>query len=609
MPTLISPQVFTQEIDMTVYNAASTGPKAAIVLRHSYKGREEDTIVVTSENEFVSKFGKPSSDLYTQNYNYVDMFSAIAFLKDSNQLYCTRVLPVSATFAGTAVTSGGIVGPSATFVGFTYENAPILSAGSGQVEDPDDYPDSLHAAGISTEIMYIISKDRGHCGNNLRVAMCDKDTHDAIRNKEYSAWDTYSALYNVDAPLESAKEFILVVQECAQGTDTSTESNWTTVEWWNVSTTELKMSDLGENMYVESAINTGSQYIRVAFNDLYNNAELTSLATPEWQVLTGGRINNTATTLANAGTVLKTDITDAQLTAAYDLCSNSETTEMDLLIDSDKPIAVKAHIISIAAARKDCMAIIDCPYTDVINNVGSEEADLRDWINGASGLYALYPDAKSSYGVTYGNWLDIYDKYNSKYRWVPASGYAAAIFAKCQRDYQYWDAPAGLNRGSLSGVRRLAWNPTLAQRDGIYKYNINPIVSFSGQGKVLYGQKTLLDKYSAFNRVNVRRLFISVESDIGVVARKYLFEPNNENTRNAFVSDVRPILEDAKNNDGINAYKIVCDATNNSDDRVLRNELWMEIYIQPVFTAEYIIITFIATKSTADFTEAVATTV
>jgi hypothetical protein len=185
----------------------------------------------------------------------------------------------------------------------------------------------------------------------------------------------------------------------------------------------------------------------------------------------------------------------------------------------------------------------------------------------------------------------------------------AAVYAKCQRESEYWSVPAGFTRGQIGGVRRLAWNPTLSQRDGIYKYNMNPIVSFSGQGKVVYGHKTMLDKYSAFNRVNVRRLFISIESDIGKVARKYLFEPNSAYTRGLFVGDAARILDYAKAHSGIDQYRIVCDETNNTEDRISRNEMWSDIFVKPVFATDYILITFIATKSATDFTESSVTTI
>ena len=252
------------------------------------------------------------------------------------------------------------------------------------------------------------------------------------------------------------------------------------------------------------------------------------------------------------------------------------------------------------------MAIIDCLKTSVVNMAGQEEQSLRAW------MIAWRLDdaeANTSYAACYGNWLDVYDKYNNKYRWLPASGYVASVFARCQNTAEYWSTPAGFTRGQITGVRRLAWNPTLAQRDGIYKYGNNPIVPFAGQGKVVYGHKTMLDKYSAFNRINVRRMFISIENDISKIARTYLFEANNTFHRNLFISAVKSVLDYAKANDGVENYKIVCDDTNNTPERIMNNELWMDIYVRPTYVADYILINFIATKSSTDFTEITETTI
>ena len=590
MPTLVSPQVYFEEVDKTTFVGEASGPVGAVVLRNTYKGRENDKILIATETELVTKFGSPSSNADC----YRDIFSAIAFLKESNNLYCTRTMPISATFAGTTATSG----TSATFTAFTFNNAPILSSGVGQVVDPDEYPDYAVVSG--TDMMKVICKDRGYCGNMLRIAVCDKTHYDLIRQKNYTAWDTYSSLYAVDAPLDSNKEFIVIVQECTQGYDADTESNWSTVEWWNVSTDENKYDDVGQPMYVENVINTNSQYIRVSFNGSYNNTNIVNFVTSAWQRLSGGSNNNTATNLTNA--VTNATVPDATIIAAVDLYNNAEEINLDVIIDSDKPEAVKTEIVTVAKTRKDCMAVLDCLSTHVINQSGSEETNLRDWMISWRGGNS---EVNTSYGAIYANWLDIYDKYNNKYRWIPASGYVAAIYARCQNQAQYWSTPAGFIRGKINNVRRLAWNPTQTQRDAIYKYSWNPIVSFANQGKVVYGHKTLLDKYSAFNRVNVRRLFISIETDIASIARNYLFESNNTFHRNAMVSEIRPVLNYAKANDGIDDYKIICDTTNNTPERIARNEMWVDIYVKPTYAADYIIITFVATKDTTDFSESV----
>jgi len=161
-----------------------------------------------------------------------------------------------------------------------------------------------------------------------------------------------------------------------------------------------------------------------------------------------------------------------------------------------------------------------------------------------------------------------------------------------------------LNRAILTSVRRLAWNPDLGKRDILYKNGINPIVSFAGQGKVVWGQKTMLDKSSAFNRINVRRLFIVLEKAISTASKYFLFEPNDTATRESMVAMINPFLRDVKGRRGIYDFKVVCDETNNSPERIDRNEMWVSLYIKPTKTAEFIVLNFIAMKTGASFSEA-----
>ncbi len=596
MPTLLSPQVFINEIDQTVYNAAATGPAAAIILRNTYRGRENDTVLVSNENDIISRFGQPTN--YVDCYR--DMFSAIAYLGDSNTLYCTRVMPPSATFAGTMATSG----VSATFTPFAYAAAPILGPGDGNVVDPDLYADFTVVTGASN-VLSVISKDRGYCGNAVRIAVCDKTNHDLIRSKTgHQTWDTYGAIYGVDSPLTDAKSFLILIQECQQGRDFAVHTNWSTVEYWNVSSDPFATDDTGNQLYVEAVINGNSRYIRVAFNHTYDGANITNFASSTWQQLAGGRNNDTATNVTDASA--DEVVTDPILITALNLYSNAEQLPIDVIIDSDKSLGLKSLMVDIATTRKDCMSIMDCYYDHVVNQAGLEEQNLRNWIiewrNTAS-------EANTSYGAVYGNWLNIYDKYNDVYRCLPASGYVAGIFARCENTAQYWSAPAGFARAQINGVRTLAWNPTQSNRDGIYKYGINPIVAFSGQGKVVYGHKTMLDKFSAFNRINVRRLFISIENDIASIARTFLFEANNSLHRTAMVAEMKPILDYAQTHDGIDAYQIVCDDTNNTDATEALNEMVCDIYVKPTYVADYILITFIATQSSTNFTESAVTAV
>jgi phage tail sheath protein FI len=242
------------------------------------------------------------------------------------------------------------------------------------------------------------------------------------------------------------------------------------------------------------------------------------------------------------------------------------------------------------------MAILDVPYSNVVNMRGNVEEGLRSWVNNTL-------NENTSYAALYGNWLEVYDKWNAKYRWIPASGHVAGVYANTDAVNDPWFAPAGLNRSQLRGVRRLAFNPKQAQRDHMYKARINPIVGFAGQGQVVWGQKTLLDKESAFNRVNVRRLFIVLEKAISTAAKYFLFEPNDPTSRMLMVNMIDPFLRDVKSRRGINKFLIVCDETNNTAERQDRNEMHASIFISPTRAAEFLVLTFVATKTGVSFTE------
>jgi phage tail sheath protein FI len=301
-------------------------------------------------------------------------------------------------------------------------------------------------------------------------------------------------------------------------------------------------------------------------------------------------------------------IEDADIIEAYELYADAERIDVNIFIDSNKSTTVKNEILSIVEGRKDAMGTMDVPKDLVVNNKGNEATDLRDWRIGTLGNAAPYEDfnVNSSYVALYGNWLNVFDKWNNKYRWIPAAGHAAGIYANTDDVAEAWFAPAGLNRAILNNVRKLAWNPVLGERNILYKNGINPIVSFPGQGKVIWGQKDMLDKNSAFNRINVRRLFIILAKAISTSLKFFLFEPNDTFTRLQIINLIDPFLRDVVARRGIFDFMIVCDERNNTPERVDRNELWCDIYIKPTRTAEFIVLNLIATKTGASFTELVA---
>ena len=216
-----------------------------------------------------------------------------------------------------------------------------------------------------------------------------------------------------------------------------------------------------------------------------------------------------------------------------------------------------------------------------------------------------YASFHSSYLVTYGNWIKTYDKYSDKQVWIPASGYAAAVFAQTAQQSYPWIAPAGFNRGILNNVTDIAVNANQKQRDWLYKANINPISFFTGDGFVIYGQKTLLTQPSAFDRINVRRLFLTLEKETQALLKYFVFEPNTFATRNRLKGALVSIFDQAKLNQGLYDYLLVCDETNNTPDVIDNNELRISIYIQPVRAAEFILADFIATRTGINFSELV----
>jgi len=581
---LISPQISVTEEDQTQYNETASGTTGAIILRNTWKGRENDTILINNENSLVSTFGEPT----TYSPCFCDMFSAIGFLKSSDNLYCTRVMPATATFSGTKAT----VGTSATFTPMTSASAYKLGTGVGYISDPDAFADEV--ACVDPFVMYVIAAHRGWSGNYLRVAVCDKTNYDLIRQKLHASWDTYTAIRNVDSLLETTKEFLVIVQECKQNADTSVDSNWSFVESWNVSTEEAKVDDLTQSMYVENRINENSTYIRVTFNPSYKNTALTNFATSSWQTLGGG----TNTSNIAIGVDGNEAPAAAVFTAAVNLYANSEDNRIGVFIDGDKDNTTKSTTVQMCATRKDCMFITDCPSASVVNNLGDEADDLVTW---STGLYAAYPEFNTSYAAAYGNWLDIKDKYSNKYRWIPASGYVAGIYIKCIEAGGL--APAGLNRAELTGIRRLAWNPSLSERDDIYKHNVNSIVSFSGLGKYVWTQKTMLQKESIFGYVHGRLTFLLLEQKVADAAKYYLQEPNTALKRQQFLIDIEPVFNTAKGLGSIEDFRLVCDETNNSPETIAKGELRCDIFVKPVYAITYIRLHFIGTKTGTSFAE------
>ena len=258
--------------------------------------------------------------------------------------------------------------------------------------------------------------------------------------------------------------------------------------------------------------------------------------------------------------------------------------------------------------RGDCIFIAD-PIRQIVIK-GENTKPLSDKTkNFQTEIYwpirHQFENENTSYATVYGNWMAVADSYSGKQCWVPSSGFAAAAMARTDAIAFPWFAPAGFTRGLVSFANDIAVNPNQKQRDELYKANINPIAQFPGSGIVIFGQKTLQKKPSAFDRINVRRLFLSLERPTKQLARQFVFEQNSEFTRTRLVNALTPLFERAKNNEGVYDYLIVCDERNNTPAVIDANELVVDIYLKPTRTAEFILVNFYATRTDANFQELV----
>lgn len=357
--------------------------------------------------------------------------------------------------------------------------------------------------------------------------------------------------------------------------------------------------------YYKEVINESSRYIWFA-NDITGAASNTAL-----NLATSTNVEPTTISMAQgADGLTESTATLSVIAEAYDLFSSAENVDVSLIIQG-KPIGgsttvngetvtnyqLANYIIdNICETRKDCIALISPEKSKVVNNIGSEAASVKNWRGAVR---------NSSYAVMDSGYKYQYDRYNDVYRWVPLNGDIAGLCARTDATNDAWWSPAGFNRGNIKNVVKLAWNPSLAERDVLYPSGVNPVVSFPGQGVVLFGDKTLQAKPSAFDRINVRRLFIVLEKAISTASKFSLFEFNDPFTRSQFKNLVTPYLRNIQGRRGITDFLVVCDETNNTSQIIDTNQFVGDIYIKPARSINFIQLNFVAVGSGVQFSEVV----
>ena len=569
----VSPGVQVKEIDATSVVPAVSTSIGGFAGAFNW-GPVEQVVTVGSEKELAAEFGSPDDN--TALY----FLTAASFLKYGNALKVVR-----------AATG----------------NKNATADGTGLlIKNDDDYVDNSYNTGAGSVGQWA-AKFPGILGNSLKVEMVTAD----VTTTNYNNWafngqfdgkpGTSDYALNLGRGASYNDEIhVIVIDEDGLITGTA-NTVLETFAFMSIGS-DAKANDGTSNYYVD-VINAGSNYIRW----MDHNTSLLSAGS----ALSGlSSLSGTITTVDSDSLSGGTDDnapTAGELATAYDLLEDGETVDVNLLFavpDANNSSSIANDLISIAGARKDCMAFVSPPIADTQGS-SSPAADVIAWCKGTDAGHDGV--TSSSYAAVDSSALYVYDKYNDVFRYIGAAGHMAGLCANTDSVADSWFSPAGVNRGQLLGVTKLAFNPKQADRDALYKERINPLVSLPGQGTILFGDKTLLSKPSAFDRINVRRLFNTLEKAISTAAKAQLFEFNDEFTRAQFKNLVEPFLRDVKGRRGLTDFLVVCDSTNNTSQVVDSNQFVADIFVKPARSINFITLNFVATRTGVEFTEIAGT--
>lgn len=610
MPFQVSPGVNVTEIDLSTVVPAVSTTEGAIVGVFS-KGPVYTRVLVDSEETLYKRFGGPTSD------NFETWFTAANFLAYGNKLYVTRVTASDATSASEGGTADAVLTPEAAVL-ITDEGSWVSSSvgtlgNSIEVSvcyNSDDFSSDQICPAISTGDISASFLETAITASGLKVGdlvrlgsdsfgfqeleVVSIGTSDGTNqlvtfDRKYQLPDIDSATltrkwkyHNLfDSAPDTGSIHVVVIDEDGEITGTAE----TALEVYaNLSLTAGTKDDQGNNVYWQERINESSNYIWAT-----GTAPVDGVAGPDYISLSGASDGANATE-SNVGL--------SRLAVGYQLYRSAEDVDVSLILCGKANATVAQYVIdNICEYRKDCVAFVSPERGDVVlQSAGAELDQIVGFRNTLS---------STSYAVMDSGYKYQYDKYNDVYRYVPLNGDTAGLCVRTDNERDPWWSPAGYNRGIIKNVVQLAYNPNKANRDILYKAGINPVITQPGQGTLLFGDKTLLSKPSAFDRINVRRLFIVLEKAIATAAKYTLFEFNDEFTRAQFKNLVEPFLRDVKGRRGIYDFRVVCDETNNTPEVIDRNEFVGDIYIKPAKSINFIQLNFIAVRTGVDFEEIV----
>jgi len=633
----VSPGVLVQERDLTrIIPAVSTSVGA--FAGEFRKGPLDEIVTVSSEQELVETFGKPDSN------NFEDFFSAANFLQYSNALRVVRaqnsslanavasgssfVIKNETDYINNFATGQGSVGewaartagawgnnllvsicPSAaayeTTVVTTLGTAAVAGATSVTVTSgtniavgdiinfsttasTSDYNDGheYRVTAKSTNVITIVRHPSGTGGLQRDVAI-NSNIRRRWRFYDQVAGAPGTSPYATSKGGSNDEIHVIVVDEDGGISGTA---NTVLEVYQKLSKASDAKSPQGDTNYYPTVIQTRSKYVYWMdhnsggsnWGNTASGTTYTAVSTPTLTSLQSGSDGSA--------------VTIAQKKTAYEKFLDSETVDVGLIIAGSGDATHVDNVISIAEDRKDAVAFVSPRRTDVVNvaNANTQTSNVVGFYNSIR---------SSSYVVFDSGYKYQYDRYNDVYRFVPLNGDIAGLSARTDLIADSWYSPAGFNRGTIRGAVKLAFNPNKTQRDDLYRNRVNAVVTFPGQGTVLFGDKTGLSAPSAFDRINVRRLFIVLEKAISTASKFQLFEFNDEFTRANFRNIVEPFLREVQGRRGITDFLVVCDETNNTGEVIDRNEFIAEIFVKPARSINFITLQFVATRTGVSFEE------
>ena len=633
----VSPGVLVQERDLTrIIPAVSTSVGA--FAGEFRKGPLDEIVTVSSEQELVETFGKPDSN------NFEDFFSAANFLQYSNALRVVRaqnssianavasgssfviknetdyinnyatgqgsvgewaartagawgnnllvsICPSAAAYETTVVTTLGVAAVAGA-TSLTVTSGTNIAVGDilnfSTTAATSDYNDGheYRVTAKSTNVITIVRHPSGTGGlQRLLTNGCN------IRRR----WRFYDQVAGAPgtSPYATSKGgsndeiHVIVVDEDGGLSGTA---NTVLEVYQKLSKASDAKSPQGDTNYYPTVIQTRSKYVYwmdhnsggTNWGNTASGTTYTAVSTPTLTSLQSGSDGSA--------------VTVAQKKTAYEKFLDSETVDVGLIIAGPGDSTHVDNVISIAEDRKDAVAFVSPERSDVVNvaNANTQTSNVVGFYNSIR---------SSSYVVFDSGYKYQYDRYNDVYRFVPLNGDIAGLSARTDLIADSWYSPAGFNRGTIRGAVKLAYNPNKTQRDDLYRNRVNAVVTFPGQGTVLFGDKTGLSAPSAFDRINVRRLFIVLEKAISTASKFQLFEFNDEFTRANFRNIVEPFLREVQGRRGITDFLVVCDETNNTGEVIDRNEFIAEIFVKPARSINFITLQFVATRTGVSFEE------